>query len=152
VLRERALLLVLDNFEQVIGAAPQLGELLAACRHLTVLATSREALRLRGELEFPVTPLDAPTTGETSPLVDLADNDAVALFIERCRAVRPDFRLTEANASAIAAICARLDGLPLALERAAAHIKLLSPRALLARLDKRLTLLVHGARDLPPRL
>jgi predicted ATPase/DNA-binding CsgD family transcriptional regulator len=152
VLRDRALLLVLDNFEQVIDAAPQLGAVLAACRRLTVLTTSREALRLQGEREFPVEPLGVPTAGETSPLTDLADNDAVVLFVERCRAVRPGFALTEANASAVASICARLDGLPLALELAAAQVKLLSPQALLARLDKRLTLLVHGARDLPPRL
>ncbi|MFL5761878.1 MAG: tetratricopeptide repeat protein [Thermomicrobiales bacterium] len=152
VLRDRALLLVLDNFEQVISAAPRVSGVLATCRSLTVLATSREALRLRGELEFPVAPLDLPTADETPPVADLAKNGAVALFVERCRAVRPDFVLTDANASAVAAICARLDGLPLALELAAAHIKLLSPEALLARLDKRLALLVRGARDLPPRL
>src|SRR5215207_1407695 len=137
-LRDRALLLVLDNFEQVISAAPRLSAMVAACRRLTVLTTSREPLRVRGELEFAVPPLDLPTVGAAAPLADLADNDAVALFVERCRAVRPDFALTEANASAIAAVCARLDGLPLALELAAAHVKLLSPQALLARLDKRL--------------
>ncbi|HKG26600.1 MAG TPA: AAA family ATPase, partial [Thermomicrobiales bacterium] len=151
VLRDRVTLLVIDNFEQVISAAPRLSPLLGACRGLTILTTSREALRVRGEVEFAVAPLDLPVEGEATRLTDLAHNDAVALFVERCRAVRPDFALTEANASAIAAICARLDGLPLALELAAARVKVLSPQMLLARLDKRLAVLVDGARDLPPR-
>jgi predicted ATPase/DNA-binding CsgD family transcriptional regulator len=150
-LRDRALLLVLDNFEQVIGAAPRLSALVAACRRLTILTTSREALRVQGEIEFSVLPLDLPTAREAASLADLSRSGAAALFVERCRAVRPDFALTEANTSAIAAICTRLDGLPLALELAAARIKILSPQALLARLDNRLALLVHGARDLPQR-
>ncbi len=151
VVGERRLLLVLDNLEQVVDAAPDLGDLLTACPGLTILATSREVLRVRGEHEFPVPPLAVPRTGRRPPLPALAQLGAVALFVRQARAARPAFALTEENASAVAEICARLDGLPLAIELAAARINVLSPDALLARLDRRLQVLIHGARDLPTR-
>jgi predicted ATPase/DNA-binding CsgD family transcriptional regulator len=149
--RERELLLVLDNFEQVIEAADLLAELLAAGPRLKLLVTSRAALRLRGEHEYMVAPLALPSRERLPPLDALAQTAAVELFVRRARAARADFRLTEANAAAVAEICYRLDGLPLAIELAAARSKLLSPAALLARLDNRLALLTGGARDLPER-
>jgi predicted ATPase/DNA-binding CsgD family transcriptional regulator len=136
-LRHRQLLLVLDNFEQVLGAAPSVGELLANCRQLKVLVTSRATLHLYDEHEFPLSPL--------------AQEAAVALFAERAQAVKPDFALTETNATTVAAICTGLDGLPLAIELAAARIKVFTPPALLARLQQRLTLLTGGPQDLPAR-
>jgi predicted ATPase/class 3 adenylate cyclase/DNA-binding CsgD family transcriptional regulator len=136
-LREKDLLLVLDNFEQVMPAAPLVADLLAACRWLTVLVTSRTALHLRGEQEWPVPPLDLPP--------------AAALFTERAQEARPDFALTDENAPVLAEICRRLDGLPLALELAAARVKVLSLPHMLARLERRLALLTGGARDLPAR-
>lgn len=145
-------LLVLDNFEQVVAAAPQLAWLLGTCPHLRALVTSRIALRLSGEQEFSVQPLLLPDLARRQDLQELARNPAVALFVERARAVRPDFTLSEANAAAIVEICRRLDGLPLAIELAAARVKVLSPTALLSRLTNRLQLLVGGARDLPARL
>ncbi|MFN8590858.1 MAG: LuxR C-terminal-related transcriptional regulator [Thermomicrobiales bacterium] len=151
VLGERRLLLVLDNLEQVVDAAPDLGDLLTTCPGLTILATSREVLRLRGEHEFPVPPLAVPRAGHRPPLPALAQLGAVALFVRQARAARPAFVLSEENAAAVAEICARLDGLPLAIELAAARVTVLPPDALLARLDRRLQVLVHGARDLPPR-
>jgi non-specific serine/threonine protein kinase len=151
-LRDRHVLLVLDNFEHLIDAAPHVAELLAACPRLTVLCTSRATLRLSGEYEYPVPPLTAPPANDRSDLASLAANDAVALFAQRARAVSPDFVLTAANAAAVASICRRLDGLPLAIELAAARVKVLPAEALLARIEKRLPLLAGGARDQPARL
>ncbi len=151
-LGDRHVLLVLDNFEHLIDAATQVAELLAACPGLTVLTTSRATLRLSGEHEYPVSPLTAPLPGERSDLANLAANDAVALFAQRARAASPDFVLTEGNAAAVASICRRLDGLPLAIELAAARVKVLPAEALLARIEKRLPLLAGGPRDQPARL
>jgi predicted ATPase/class 3 adenylate cyclase len=150
-LRGRELLLVLDNFEQVLPAATEVDALLRACPRLTVLVTSRAALQLRGEHEFPVPPLALPLTGQASSPAALSQYAAVALFIERATAVKPDFTVTNQNAPAIAEICVRLDGLPLAIELAAARIRLLSPEAMLARLGHGLALLTGGPRDLPAR-
>jgi predicted ATPase/DNA-binding CsgD family transcriptional regulator len=155
-LEGKEFLLVLDNFEQVLDAAPLVADLLAACPLLTVLATSREPLHLRAEREFPTAPLALPDRARLPAPTALAETGAVALFVARVRAVRPDFALTAANAPAIAEICHRLDGLPLALELAAARSKLLPPEALLARLVRAhgrapLPLLNGGPRDLPAR-
>ncbi len=150
-LRDKQLLLLLDNFEHVAAAAPLLAALLAACPHLVLLVTSRASIRVRGEHVLPVPPLDLPDLA-TLPAVDaLAQVSAVALFVARAGAVAPDFALTTQNATTVAAICARLDGLPLAIELAAPHVTLLPPHALLARLEHRLQVLVGGARDLPER-
>jgi predicted ATPase/class 3 adenylate cyclase len=150
-LRDKELLLLLDNFEQVLGAAPLVGELLSECPRLEVLATSRSVLRVYGEQEYPVPPLELPRPGRLPPIDRLSQYEAVRLFIERAKAARPDFSVTDENAPAVAEICARLDGLPLAIELAAARIKLLPPRAMLERLGSRLKLLGGGARDLPER-
>jgi predicted ATPase len=150
-LRERRLLLVLDNFEQVVAAAPEIAVLLAAAPHLSVLVTSRVTLHLRGERDHPLAPLPLPDPGHLPPPERLAQYAAVALFVERAQAARPDFAVTAANAPAVAEICARLDGLPLALELAATRVKLLPPDALLARLASRLQLLTGGPRDLEER-
>jgi predicted ATPase/transcriptional regulator with XRE-family HTH domain len=154
-LRERRVLLVLDNCEHVAAAAPGVAELLEACPSLSVLATSRMALHLRGEHEYPVAPLGAPPAASRADLIRaperLMEYPATALFVERARAVRPDFALTAANAPVVAEICARLDGLPLAIELAAVRVKLLPPPALLARLEHSLGFLVGGARDLAER-
>ncbi len=150
-LRERQLLLVLDNFEQIIIAAPQLSDLLMACAKLKLLVTSREALRIRGEREFPVPPLAVPDLKHLPPLEALSENEAVALFLERAHAMEPDFEVTHDNARALAEICVRLDGLPLALELAAARIRILTPQTMLRRMESRLGLLTSGARDLPAR-
>jgi|CXWL01.1.fsa_nt_gi non-specific serine/threonine protein kinase len=150
-LRGRHLLLVLDNLEQVLASGALIARLLAALPRLAVLATSRESLRLTGESEVPLPPLATPALDRPLPLAELAGCDAITLFAERARAARPDFRLTVENAPTVAAICARLDGLPLAIELAAARIRLLPPAALLARLGRRLELLTGGARDLPAR-
>jgi predicted ATPase/DNA-binding CsgD family transcriptional regulator len=145
-------LLVLDNFEQVLAAAPVVAELLGACPALRVLVTSRAPLRLRQEQEFAVGPLTLPPAGTPAPsLAVVRASTAVQLFVARAQAVRPEFVLTAENASVLAEICRRLDGLPLALELAAARSKLLPPETLLARLASRLTLLTGGARDLPAR-
>jgi predicted ATPase/DNA-binding CsgD family transcriptional regulator len=151
VLRDRQVLLVLDNLEQVIDAAPGLANLLSACPHLRLLATSRARLRLTAEYVFPVPPLPVPKPGSDSA-VDAAEVPAVALFIQRARQSRPDFALTTQNTEAVNAICRRLDGLPLAIELAAARLPILSPNALLARLDHRLQVLAGGAQDMPSRL
>ena len=150
-LRPRQLLLALDNFEQVIGAAPLLAELLAAAPGLVVLVTSRTVLRLRGEHEFPVSPLAVPPAGAAPDPEELRRCASVSLFTERAQAAAAGFELTAGNAAAVAEICRRLDGLPLAIELAAARVRLLPPQALLSRLDQRFSLLTGGARDLPER-
>ena len=150
-LRERELLLILDNFEQVIAAADVVAELLAAAPRIKILVTSRMTLRLYGEHEYAVPPLSLPDPKRLPTLERLSQYEAVRLFIERARAAKADFAITSTNAPAVAQICARLDGLPLAIELAAARIKLLTPEALLARLERRLGVLTGGARDLPAR-
>jgi predicted ATPase/DNA-binding XRE family transcriptional regulator len=150
-LHDRQLLLVLDNFEQVLRAAPQVAALLAAAPRLKVLVTSRAALHLSGEQAFEVPPLSRPDPTHLPVLEGLTQYAAVRLFMARAQAAKADFGLTAENASAVAAICARLDGLPLAIELAAARIKRLTPPALLARLGSRLRLLTGAARDWPSR-
>lgn len=150
VLREHQMLLVLDNFEHLLPSAPQVSELLASAPRLTVLATSREPLRLYGEQQYTVPPLELPNP-EYLDLQALADCESTALFIQQARAVQSDFELTTENALEIAKICVRLEGLPLAIELAAARSRLLTPRALLVRLDSRLNTLIGGIRDLPLR-
>jgi predicted ATPase/DNA-binding CsgD family transcriptional regulator len=148
-LRDKQTLLLLDNFEQIICVAPLLTELLEACARLRILVTSREALRLRGEHEFPLAPLALP--GQPS-FENLLQYPGIALFVERAQAIQPGFQLRPEDANAVAEICARLDGLPLAIELAAARIKLLPPQAMLVHLrDAPLQLLTGGARDLPAR-
>jgi predicted ATPase/class 3 adenylate cyclase/DNA-binding CsgD family transcriptional regulator len=148
---DRSLLLVLDNFEHVIDAAPDVGKLLAVCPAVKVLVTSRAPLRIRGEVQFPVPPLQVPRLARLPGVDELAAMPAVALFLERARAVRPDFELDAYTAPVVAELCVRLDGLPLAIELAAARSKLLSPHALLARLQERLDILGSSARDHPAR-
>ena len=149
--RDKQRLLLLDNFEQVIEASPELTKLLEACPDLKLLVTSREVLRLRGEQQFVVPPLALPDTKHLPEAGLLAQFSAVNLFLQRAQAIRSDFQLTADNAATIAQICLRLDGLPLAIELAAARIKVFTPQALLARLDRRLQVLTGGARDLPLR-
>jgi predicted ATPase len=147
----KRVLLVLDNLEQVTDVAGVVGVLLAGAPELRVLATSRSPLHVYGEIEYPVPPLAVPDPKAAEDLDQLAAFESVALFVERAMAVRPSFRLTNKEAAAVAMICVRLDGLPLAIELAAARVKLLSPEAILARLENRLALLSDGARDLPAR-
>jgi len=149
-LHDRRMLLVLDNVEHLVAAAPRLADLLAACPAVDVLATGRAALRVDGEQELSVPPLASPAPTQ-SLVEEVVRYPAVDLFVQRARALAPDFALTPANAPAVAAICRRLDGLPLAIELAAARIKLLSPRALLNRLDDRLDVLSGGPPHLPER-
>jgi predicted ATPase/class 3 adenylate cyclase len=149
-LREGQRLLLLDNFEQVLSAAPLIADLLAGAARLKLLVTSRAALRVRGEQEFPVAPLPVPAALDPN-LAALRQYASVELFVQRAAAVKPDFTLAAENALAVAEICRRLEGLPLAIELAAARIKLLSPQALLSRLERRLPLLTGGAKDLPAR-
>ncbi len=150
-LREQHVLLILDNFEHVTAAAPAVAHLLQDCSRLTLLATSREALHVHGEHLFAVPPLSLPSGEEAASAQQLRRCEAVQLFVERARAVRPDFRLTDEHAAAVAEICLRLDGLPLAIELATARVNLFSPEALRDRLGSRLRLLRGGARDMPAR-
>jgi predicted ATPase/class 3 adenylate cyclase len=155
LLQARSLLVVLDNFEQILAGASVVVELLTSSTQSKVLVTSRAPLQVRGEHELQVPPLEAPTLASITHRVpsaeDLQRYPAVALFVERAQAVRSDFTLSDENATAVADICRRLDGLPLAIELAAARIRLLPPEAMLRRLDRRLPLLTGGARDLPAR-
>ena len=151
-LENKNLLLLLDNFEQVTSAAPKIGELIRGCSLLKLLITSREGLHLRGEHIFPVPPLGLPHSDyRHQPIEQLAEFEAVRLFIDRAVSVKPDFEVTNKNAPAIAELCIRLDGLPLAIELAAARIKLFSPETLLKKVESSLKLLRGGARDLPTR-
>jgi predicted ATPase/class 3 adenylate cyclase len=150
-LSSKRLLLVLDNYEHLLVAAPVVTELLQAGPGVAVLVTSRESLRLRGDQDVAVAPLALPVEHAIPTLETLAQVSSVALFVQRAQAAQADFALTNENAAAVAEICRRLDGLPLALELAAARIKVLSPQALLARLEHRLPLLTGGARDAPAR-
>ena len=150
-LHDKHLLLLLDNFEQVARAAVLLVELLQTCPDLKALVTSRAVLHVRGEYEVQVPPLDLPDPRQFADVELLTRNAAVTLFKERVQALAPDFALTGTNAPVIAAICTRLDGVPLAIELAAVRIKLLSPHQLLSRLEHRLDVLTSGAQDLPAR-
>jgi non-specific serine/threonine protein kinase len=152
VLRQRALLLVLDNFEHLLAAAPQLSALLASCPRLQILVTSRSVLHLSGGHDLPIPPLPLPATDDSLSFNAVGSSEAVRLFVDRARAVRPDFQLTDINAAAVAAICQRLDGLPLAIELASARVAHLPLTALQRRLEQRLPLLTDGSRDLPARL
>jgi len=145
------MLLLLDNFEHVMQAAPMVAEFLAMGPNLKILVTSRAALHVYGEHEFPVPPLALPDSRSMPPVEVLLQCPAIALFMQRAVAAKPDFELNRENAGAVAEICARLDGLPLAIELAAARVKVLSPSSMLARLANRLQLLTGGARDLPQR-
>jgi predicted ATPase/class 3 adenylate cyclase len=150
-LESKEMLLVLDNFEQIVDAAPIVSDLLTSARGIKVLVTSREVLHLSGEQEYPVPPLALPDPEHLPSLEALSQYDAVALFIQRARSVNPGFEVTNQNAPAVAEICSMLDGLPLAIELAAARSKLLSPEAMLKRLENRLSVLTTSARDLPAR-
>jgi class 3 adenylate cyclase len=147
----RKLLLVLDNFEQLLSAVPLVGELLSAAPHLKVLATSRIPLGIYGEHDYAVPPLSVPDPKRLPPIEVLSQYEAVRLFIERASAAKRGFEITSENAPAVAEICPRLDGLPLAIELAAARVRLLPPKVLLTRLANRLKLLTGGAKDLPAR-
>src|SRR5919202_3967545 len=151
VLFDRHVLLVLDNFEHVLAAADQVADLLAVCPDLKILATSRAPLRLRWEHVFPIFPLPLPARDANADVARVAESPAVQLFVERARAAEPGFELTEQNAATLAEVCMRLDGLPLAIELAAARTRVLPPEALLTRLRNRLEVLIDGARDLPVR-
>ncbi|UCC53463.1 MAG: AAA family ATPase, partial [Anaerolineaceae bacterium] len=150
-LRDKHLLLLIDNFEQVIDAAPLVSDLLSAAPGVKALVTSREALRVYGEQEYAVPPLSLPDPGSIEPL-QIGQYEAVELFCQRARAVKADFALTEGNAAVVADICVRLDGLPLAIELAAARSKVLTPDSMFERLDDRLLTLTGGARNLPARM
>ena len=151
VFGEKRLLLVLDNFERVVAAAAGVADLLARAPGLQVLTTSRTPLHAYGEWEYPLAPLPVPDPTHLPPLAQLREFGSVRLFIERAQAVQPAFSLTSANAPMVAAICHRVDGLPLAIELAAARLKILPPSALLTRLANRLPLLTGGASTLPAR-
>jgi predicted ATPase/class 3 adenylate cyclase len=151
-LRNRQMLLVLDNFEQVADAAPLVGKLLAGCPDLKVLATSRSVLRVYGERDYPVPAMQLPDPRRLPPIDELVGYEAIGLFVERAGSAKGSFRITEENAPAVAGICVRLDGLPLAIELAAARVKLLPPEKILQRLTRdRLKVLAGGPRDLPER-
>jgi predicted ATPase len=151
LLQDTSMLFVLDNFEQVVMAALKLSELLTACPHLKFLVTSRAALRVRDEHEFPVLSLALPDLTQLPTSEVLSQYTSVTPFLERVRSVKPNFQMTATNGRTIAEICVYLDGLPLAIELAAARMKLLSPQALLVRLNQRLAVLTGGARDVPAR-
>jgi len=146
----RSSLLIVDNFEQVMPAAAEISELLAHCPELTILITSREPLRIEGEHEFPILPLAVPS--RPSPIEVARQSESMQLFEQRAQAVRPDFSISPENVETVAEICIRLDGLPLAIELAAARVKILSPQAILSRLVDRLALLSRDGRDVPDRL
>src|SRR5262249_42830156 len=150
-LRNTQLLLVLDNAEQLTSMGPEISEMLERAPKLKVILTSREPLQIRGEWTILVHPLALPDLARTPDLGSLLQVPSVALFLRRAQEVRPDFTMTSDNARDVAQICERLDGLPLALELAASHVNVLAPRVLLARLSRRLPLLIRGARDLPER-
>lgn len=150
-LRAKRLLLVLDNLEQIVAAVPTIADLLATCPRLTILATSRVPMHLSGEQEYPLEPLDVPATIKLMDTEQLLESAAVSLFVSRAQAVKPDFVLTPANAETVVAICRHLDGLPLALELAAARIRVLPPTAILRRLGQRLSLLRSEAYGVPAR-
>lgn len=150
-LREKHMLLLLDNFEQVLEAAPKVAELMEACPDVRFVVTSRAPLKVRSERELFVQPLTAPAHHAQIDLKDVSQYEAVELFIQRAKSINPGFAVTDENAPAVAEICHRLDGLPLAIELAAARIRMLTPQDLLARLEKRLDLLKGGVRDLPER-
>src|SRR6266516_2561985 len=150
-LREKQCLLLLDNFEQVVDAAPAIAELLAACPRLKILVTSRAALHISGDHEFPLPPLALPDGTPSLPIHELTQYAAISLFLQRAIAIKPDFNVTTANVQTIAMICRRLDGLPLAIELAAARIKLLPPQALLQRLIHPLNVLTGGRQNAPER-
>ncbi|HVF07651.1 MAG TPA: adenylate/guanylate cyclase domain-containing protein [Actinomycetota bacterium] len=150
-LLQRHLLLVLDNFEQVLDAADDVTRLLAVSRRSKIIVTSRAALHLLGEQTLSVAPLPLPDTGSPAMLDALSRNEAVTLFVDRATAVAPEFVLTEENVADVAAICARLDGLPLAIELAASRVALLGPKAMLQLMEHRLPLLIRGPQDLPAR-
>ena len=151
LLREKHCLLLLDNFEQVVAAAPAVAELLAACPDLKILVTSRAALHIQGEYEFPVPPLELPQSTSPQSLEELIRYPAVDLFLQRAKAIKPDFEVTALTVQTIVAICRRLDGLPLAIELAAARIKLFSPQALLQRMTHPLSILTGGVQNAPER-
>ncbi len=148
-LKEKRFLLVLDNLEHLLGAAPEVADLIESCPELSVLATSRAPLRVRGEQEYPVGPLKLPASTRSPSAAEVAGSPSGRLFAERARAAAPAFDLTSENAAAVASICWRLDGLPLALELAAAKVRFLDPATLLSRLDRALS--TSWARDLPDR-
>ena len=148
-LRGKRLLLVLDNFEHVLDAAPEVAELIESCPNLTVLVTSRAPLRVRGEQEYPVPPLALPPSTRSPAVEEVLSSPSGRLFVERARAASPAFGLEEGNAAAVASICWRLAGLPLALELAAAKVRFLDPETLLSRLDRALSM--GWARDVPDR-
>src|SRR5215813_6654729 len=150
-LHDRQFLLVLDNFEHVLASAAQVADILSKCPGLKALVTSREALHLRGERQLPVPPLALPDRSRAQKVVEFTRYEAIRLFIERAQAAMPDFTVSDRNAHAVAEICHRLDGLPLAIELAAARVNVFSPQALLARLEHRLDVLTRGPRDLPVR-
>ena len=150
-LREKQTLLVMDNFEQVTDAAPIIAELLSAAPRLKILITSRTLLHLSAEREYPVPPLGLPSDAASLTFDELSKYEAIRLFAERARGAKPNFALTADNVQSVAEICARLDGLPLAIELAAARVKILSPSAILTKLENRLQLLTGGASDLPAR-
>lgn len=151
VLREKHCLLLLDNFEQVVNAAPAIVELLTACPYVKILVTSRSVLHVQGEYEFPVPPLGLPEAPSPLTVEELARYPALSLFLQRATAIKPDFAVTPTAMQAIVAICRRLDGLPLAIELAAARIKLFTPQALLQRMSHPLTILTGGTQNAPER-